>query len=802
MDYSKSLEVIIDGDAVLFLGSGASMFAYNKFNEELKSGKSFANYLYSLCNEDSEDGDLLDAGQLAQKTLGESELIKVIQEQFIVKGYNDIYKQMYSVKWDSIFTTNYDNLVEQVISDSGEHISSFTLANNPESVNKNFILHINGYACDLDVSNYGKTFKLSKTDYYTDTFTDSKWHNTFVNKLRYTSALFFVGYSMYDLNIAKILISEPYLQERCFFITEPNPSNKIIRTFEPFGKIIDIGVQEFANNLEKKKKTYSPKTAKETVYSFELNQRLLEKDLKTEINAQDIFDLMVYGKYNHNIHWSIKEDRYLFPRTECDQIISSIKDGENNFLIEGNLGTGKTIILELLFKKLFENGIKAYKYIKNSNTELDDLKIIFKNEEPVAILIDNYSKNFDLIEMISNNKRESDILILTERTILNEINSHKLNDFENYNVINIDILSEQSIYSLVSYTSKHGLLGERAGKDDHVNAFYVRDEIKGSLCDFLIEIIKSKSIKKRIESLYLELKRNEQARKLVLASLIFSKINIWFDVYLLKDIFPDIDFNDSIFRSTPQLNQFITFSSNNFKEASSVLSKYILNEYESSNNIKEILIQIYKRASELASGRNIYANILRDLIHAGTVRLIFPDDKNKNDTILQYYEAIKDLSGESKRPLFWLQYAIAMLDIKRYDIAERLFATSYALARSKTFHFDVYQIDNHYARYLLEKAINDKNGADPDDIIKKAHHMIIRQLNDHSRDHSYYPYNKAIKYKDYYIAFKDKMNKDIIKNYAAEILEKIKNLEHKKSRLARNQHINSCKNSMLFILNN
>src|SRR5699024_10303378 len=72
--------------------------------------------------------------------------------------------------------------------------------------------------------------------------------------------------------------------------------------------------------------------------------------------------------------------------------------------------------------------------------------------------------------------------------------------------------------------------------------------------------------------------------------------------------------------------------------------------------------------------------------------------------ILRYYENIKSLPSCDKNPHFWLQYAIVKLSEHDYEQAQIYFNVAYSFAK-RIDNFDTYQIDNHYARFILENEI-------------------------------------------------------------------------------------------------
>jgi hypothetical protein len=73
-------------------------------------------------------------------------------------------------------------------------------------------------------------------------------------------------------------------------------------------------------------------------------------------------------------------------------------------------------------------------------------------------------------------------------------------------------------------------------------------------------------------------------------------------------------------------------------------------------------------------------------------------------------------------------------------MAERFFEQAYGLAEGIS-GYDTYQIDNHFARFLLESRTYGTKWSDYVQAIKDAHHLIIKQMADVST--GYYPYRVA-----------------------------------------------------------
>ena len=111
-----------------------------------------------------------------------------------------------------------------------------------------------------------------------------------------------------------------------------------------------------------------------------------------------------------------------------------------------------------------------------------------------------------------------------------------------------------------------------------------------------------------------------------------------------------------------------------------------------------------------------------------------------------FYDSLKTLPSMSRNPQFWLQYAIARLEHSEFRSAETLFKTAYSHARSIS-GYNPFQIDNHFARYLLVSRTNDRTYEDFFRAFVEAHGLLMKQAR--TEPNAYYPFKVARFYKEY-----------------------------------------------------
>jgi len=169
---------------------------------------------------------------------------------------------------------------------------------------------------------------------------------------------------------------------------------------------------------------------------------------------------------------------------------------------------------------------------------------------------------------------------------------------------------------------------------------------------------------------------------------------------------------------------------------------------------------------------------------------IFPEEGRRH-AVIHFYESIKNLRGCKTKPLFWLQYAIACLVLEELFRAETYFKTAYSFVNHRD--FDPYQIDNHYARFLLINAIKNKKSDEAMKFFRRAQTIINRQLKTERR---HYPYRVAILYQGFLERFYIELaGSDIewIQRAAAYVLKKEKDLPDFRKR---HKYIKQCKRAM------
>ncbi len=195
--------------------------------------------------------------------------------------------------------------------------------------------------------------------------------------------------------------------------------------------------------------------------------------------------------------------------------------------------------------------------------------------------------------------------------------------------------------------------------------------------------------------------------------------------------------------------EFIRFGQGSIAIRSSIISDYLLK-----NVIKpEILIwhieRIVRRLAEIKRTTTLH-HIFTEMQRFPMLALVVGNDRvisrtRKKEIIIGFYQSISSLAFCQRSALFWLHYAMARLEFGEFEIATLYFeqAKQFAVGRPG----EMRDVNNHFARLLLDSRIRSDDYKDHFKAFEMAHEILLEQMNKGSNRH--YPYRQARKYVEF-----------------------------------------------------
>lgn len=800
------------GNAVLFTGAGFSWGAKNLKGEQPRLGGSLADHLYEKCGIDESDGDLLNASDIFLDQHGSGDLISLLQEEYTIAEISDDHKLMGTIPWKRIYTTNYDDVIELSCKSAGKVLTPVTLASRLRDYeNKDRLsIHLNGYIQRLNSSTLDSEFKLTNASYLATDFAENEWVELFRSDLETSRALIFVGFSCNgDLDLTRIINAANQANvSKCFFVVSPYEKQTSLARIKKFGSVYKLGLEGFSQEVKSiEKEGITPETSRRLLQSF----RRVGSDhgMPKSILDRDFHDLILYGRSNDKfIHQSLTEGigtKYYLHRSALNKVIDKLESGTKNVIVHSHLGNGKTLFLKGLGIMLETRGYPTFQFNRYYEDTDKEVEHICKSGRPHVIIVETYAVHLDLIKSIEMFRGEDTYLIVSERSIVNDTNSDKLeeNFHQPHVTISLNRLQHSEVQEVIDLIDHYGLWGERAAWNNLQKIRWLEEDLKGSFRLILLEVLKSPVLKERFSNLIENIAEKPaflDALLLILASSILD-----FDL-TLDDLVYMLDkelLNNRSFNNHPGLNEIINFGYNTIAARSSVLAEAALDKGDYNGRMVNLLIDVMTRLNERRSNKNNALKLRSMLSHSRLQSLLNArENPEAMKQIVALFEAVKDLEYCKSNYHFWLQYAISRLGIRDYKMAKIYFDNAREFGEKvhgKT--FDPFLIDNHYVRYLLEFEIYFGSPENCIEQFLQAHEILINTKDGNENRH--HPFKMAQNYVRFYDKFFEDIGesqKRIFLNSCQEILVRIQRYRKVVPKQEQKAVVQTCENEMKRLL--
>lgn len=747
MELKDSLNYVFDGDAILFLGAGFSIFNTNSEGEMLPLTKKLSEVLQLASGISEKDIDnSLNIQQTSEYFIeknGATALVDILKKNFTVTKAFKWQRELAKFNWKSIYTTNYDNVFEIASDEADSHRYAVNISKNDRNPKRNpekEIIHLNGYVDFIDEENLRTSTKLTSESYIDTNFLNSTWRTEFEIDIEHAQAIFFVGFSLnYDLDLKRLISIDKRYKEKIFFINGREVGIIERNSLSKYGTVLDMTAEEFSNYLCVQKESYIPKVDEEIrTFSFEKKKFKLSKE---KVRAQDISDLLFMGTLDEEkLYSNLKQSRYVVFRSELNSITDNINTSEL-FIVHSALGNGKSIFLKSVEYEMFMQGYTVYSFNGNSSNILNDIERLKNLKEKVVVIIDDYYSLKNQFKYFVRLNKKNFKFVIAGRTNIN--NNNMVSSFidnggfnkEKVRNININSIDEIETDFLFRIVTDYNLWGRRSSDNQSKKRTFLKKNGKQGFKNIALELVKSNNILNKLYSIYNKL--NPKQKEVVLSLLISNLIRSHLSVKQILTITKNTDLSQEDVENA-DFKEFVDISNDKVMLHSSIAAKELLRLEEDKFSVIKLMEKMLKTADSIDS-RNTYEYFKRQIVSFSNLKLILTGVKEDevNQLAVEYFENIRNERFTKENPFFWLQYGIQKIDEKKYPIADVFLnnALSYADKRG---YSDFYQINAQKARGMIEQLMYDGINADNSyPIFEKAHYLLVSDLEKIKNDKSY-----------------------------------------------------------------
>lgn len=690
------IEDIIPSNSIIFLGSGFSLGAQNILGKSPPNGKSLRRHFIQQLNlpEDTEY-DL----QILSEEFADNNPEKLREELyniFRLKELSEDQKIILSKPWRRIYSTNYDDAVELYRLQTKNAPNSYDVSEAiPNKLQPGAVIHLHGSIRLITAENLTESLVLGEASYVNQYVVRSPWYDQFQSDLAYASGIYIIGYSLADYHIAALMMANPRLAERTFFIQGPDKDEVFLRRTKTYGQTLFIGTAGFAQALENSSTPPVPSIS--SLKSFRSLAPNRDNKAVSRPTATEVYDLLVYGNFDPvRLARSQPKEDYAISRAEAVREAADAIEENAALVVDGRLGNGKSIFMHLLAYELSARGWTCL-MLRPEHPNLPEEMAILSTLDRVIVFVEQYSAAQDTLKGFHSALPDAK-LVVEVRTGTFEVRFHELSDLlpAPFSRVSLNTLSGQDVRAFRNLCGRAGL--------------QVLDQARnGDLRDVLLHLFKNKSIRDRLQSALKPLFDNAGTRRILTMTLLVA----------IHQVAVGAAFVRSVVREDPYIalklledlsHEIFETSGDKIKVRSAVFSSFVVSEFIEPEEIAEAVVSITLAAAERRNERS-YRILMSNMIAYSSLRNTLRGKGDARKTINSIYERLRYDERVNGEPLFWLQYAIYMAEVPRLDTAEEYIDTAYRKAEENP-GFQTYQIDTQALRIALLRATEEKGGQD------------------------------------------------------------------------------------------
>lgn len=518
------LKAIREGDAVLFLGAGASAGAKDSQDKAAPVGSDLAERIAAKFFPTYKDAAKANLSRLGNWLESEgyvpemqsfikdelSELLPSSGQQFISK-----------FRWYGIVTINYDDLIEKSYKDNKMSKQSLIpILNDDYRVHNlirdrvNQVPYLKMHGCITHYLDTSAPFVISTKSFFKAPINRKILFDEFLEYLA-SKHIIFVGTSMADPDINAILeAAESFKNRKRHYIIDPYILDMDQKSFESLGfRCFKMTFDQFMAELD----NLIPDSHKNIAGVVKIGHPIENYISSHEKPTEDLLEFLTYDSklvddttlYSaHHKRYTAQnfyrgEDQEWFPilnnldieRRVSEKIMDFINGPTENLtnlvVLHGSAGDGKSILLKRLAWKIFKSDKLCLFIGKGKIISSQDILELYKLvNQRIYIMIDDltsYSQSIlDLLEECRKNKILITIIGCARTNERNEF----LGDLRNY--INREFLLERLDYKeieeLVDLLDKNDSLGSLSTVDKNSRVKYIQQVSKKVLLVLLYEV--------------------------------------------------------------------------------------------------------------------------------------------------------------------------------------------------------------------------------------------------------------------------------------------------------------------------
>lgn len=716
MDIETALQNIQQNRrAILFLGAGFSSVTKNKLGTSTPSGSQLADRILQHIKIPGSAPLGLAIDKLREK-LSPVEGFEFINNQLTVQSITPEQHEILSLPWTRIYTTNVDN-----IGNAFTKRKSHDAAIEQKPTEFGDFVSLHGSISNCTPTNFYKNLKLGEQVYLSGTKAVSGYRHQLEQDLYECDAVFVIGYSMADPDLAQIFFNSEDLLNKCF-VFSGHTDEITAHRISLIGNNTELDLSDLIKLIRSRKTSIEHSLRPEIIF----DRGGFEKREVTQTARQN---MLVYGRFDVNIArtaWINGGETYVVKRKLAEDL--STLSAPRILVVHSHLGNGKSLIFEYARFLMARSGKTVFTIKPDVSGEklLEVLKEIptsshvffegdvFSIAKAVGIIRDRSliffaTSRSTTIRVVIPSLATATLGKIPLQTIdANRINDNELREFHG-------LVESMGFWppDLIKLPQERRLEKLRQDFDSNVSAI-------------VLKVFENETLQKQILNQWsAALPGLRPIMDHFIVASYMQMIDIFVPPYILNE------FQNMDFRLLSELSSDIIAVSHSGRVSfgNAIIGEFVLHHHSKKDDIIGAIVRFANFVDTHPSQRSLQWIIRRLLRYWNLSRLL--KSKTQPNEVLDRASYIPSVNSD---PLFWVQYSIAQMENDNFLAAERYLATAYAKAGLRGSNFDPYQIDTHAARLVIRKITSkgmyDGSANDVLNSVSKLRAVIQRRPND------------------------------------------------------------------------
>lgn len=390
MSMKDQLTVASRGKAILFVGAGGTLDCTNYDFTELPTANPLLSRVNSAINRNFTHLPTA-ATKLAKDNI--SAYYQLITSTYTVLTVPEELVELLRFNWQKVYTTNYDNAIEIACRNAQVEFRSYVPSEKLDQSDKRRpIIHLHGFVERFTPENILRDCILDFNSNVANSVYEGYWGAQFKNDVVNCDVLVFLGYSLYDPEIPKLLRASGQTSSRVFFVNSHQENEELTIRQSEFGYPSNIGREGLAKITASASKQ-GQKRLRERFTCFDRPQAAPLSNLVS--GQQKLEQHFLFGNRDSGLLAQDAREgtqNYVIRPKIVDKVLEVLP--RSNFItIYSNLGYGKSVAARYLLEIGYHELNRPTFLLRKDQPELvDELEYICRSFENPLIIVEDIVK--------------------------------------------------------------------------------------------------------------------------------------------------------------------------------------------------------------------------------------------------------------------------------------------------------------------------------------------------------------------------------------------------------------------------